>query len=136
MFFSSSKRPFPLSLIWHFIIRCLETSYLSCVCFLPSWWTWISAVTVQSLSHVGLTHGLQHARLPYPLLSPRVCSNLCSLSRWCYLTISSSVAPFSSWPQSFPASGFFPMSLLFASSGQSIGASASSFQWIFRVDFL
>ena len=49
-------------------------------------------------------HGLQHTRLPYPSLSPRVCSNSCPLSQWCHSTISSSVAPFSSCPQSFPAS--------------------------------
>ena len=68
--------------------------------------------------------GLQHVRLPCPLTSPGVCSNSCPLNRWCHLTISSSVAHFSSCPQSFPASGFFPMSQLFASGGQSIGASA------------
>ena len=69
--------------------------------------------------------GLQHARLPCPSLSPGVCSNSCQLSRWCHPTISSSVVPFSSCPQSFPASGSFSMSWLFASGGQSIGASAS-----------
>ena len=69
-------------------------------------------------------HWLQHARLPCPSLSPEVCSNSCPLSQWCYLTISSSVTPISSCPQSFPASGSFPRSRLFASSGQSIGASA------------
>ena len=56
----------------------------------------------------------------------RVCSNSCPLSQWSYLTISSSVAPFSSYPQSFPASGSFPMSKLFRSGCQSIGASASA----------
>ena len=60
-------------------------------------------------------HGLQHTRLPCPSLSPRVCSNSCPDS--CHPTISSSVVPFSSCPQSFPASGSFPMSRL---SGQSI----------------
>ena len=69
--------------------------------------------------------GLQHTRLPCPSLSPRVCSNSCSLSWWCHQTISSSVFPFSSYPQSFPASGSFPMSQLFASGSQSVGASAS-----------
>ena len=69
-------------------------------------------------------HGLQHARLPCPSLSPGVCSNSCPLSQWCYLSISSSAAPFSFCLQSFPASGSFPMSWLFASGGQSIGASA------------
>ena len=68
---------------------------------------------------------LQHARLPCPLLSPWVCSNSCSLSWWYYSIISSSVAPFSSCPRSFPASWCFQMSWLFASGGQSIGASAS-----------
>ena len=58
-------------------------------------------------------HGLQHSRLPCPSPSPRVCSNSCPLSWWCHPTISSSVAPFSSCLQSFPASGFFPMSRLF-----------------------
>ena len=71
-------------------------------------------------------HGLQHARLSCPSLSPWVCSNSPPLSWWCYLTISSSVALFSFCLRSFPASGSFPMSQLFASSGQSIGASASA----------
>ena len=66
----------------------------------------------------------QHARLLCPPLSPRVCSNSCLLSQWYYLTISSSVTPFWFWLQSFPASGSFSMSQLFASGGQSIGASA------------
>ena len=70
-------------------------------------------------------HGLQHARLPCPSLSPRVFSNSCSLSQWWHPNISSSVAPFSC-PQSFPASGSFPVSQLFAYGGQSIGASASA----------
>ena len=73
------------------------------------------------------THGLQHTRLPCPSLSPRVCSNSCSLTRWCHLIISPSVTPFSSCPQSFPASGSFPRSWLFASDGQSVGASGSVF---------
>ena len=60
-----------------------------------------------------------------PLPSPRACSNSCPLSRWCHPTIWSSVVPFSSCPQSFPASRSFPMSQLFTSGGQSIGASAS-----------
>ena len=69
-------------------------------------------------------HELQHTSLPCPSLSPGVCSNLCPLSWWCHSTISSSVVPFSSCLQSFPASGSFPMSQLFASGGQNIGASA------------
>ena len=69
-------------------------------------------------------HGLQHAELFCPLPTPRVYSNSCTLSRWCHPTISSSVDPFSSQLQSFPASGSFPMSLFFASGGQTIGVSA------------
>ena len=71
------------------------------------------------------SHGLQHARLPCPSPSPGVCSNSRPLSRWCHPTISSSLIPLSSCLQSFPASRAFPMSQLFASGGQSIGASAS-----------
>ena len=67
-------------------------------------------------------HGLQHARLPYPSLSPGACLNSCPLSRWWHPTVSSSVVPFSC-PQSLPASGSFIMSQLFPSSGQSIGDS-------------
>ena len=70
-------------------------------------------------------HGLQHARLPLPSPSPCVCSNSCPLSRWCHPTISSSV-PFSTCLQSFPASGSFPISQLFASGGQTVLCSNSS----------
>ena len=69
-------------------------------------------------------HELQHARLPYPSLSPWVCSSSCPLSQWCHPTVLSSVAPFSSCPQSFPAPGSFPMTWLFTAGGPSIGASA------------
>ena len=87
----------------------------------------LSFVVVQLLSHVRLwPHQLQHVRLPYPSRPPGVCSNSCPLSRWCHPTISSSVTPFSSCPQSFPASGAFLLSQLFTSGGQSIGASASA----------
>ena len=65
-------------------------------------------------------------RLPCPSLSPGVCLNSYPRSQWCHLTISSSVTRFSSCPQSFPESGSFPMNLLFASSGQSIGVSTSA----------
>ena len=71
-------------------------------------------------------HGLQHARLPCPSPTPEACSYSCLSSHWCHPTISSSVVPFSSCLQSFPASGFFPMSQFFASGGQSIGVSASA----------
>jgi len=71
-------------------------------------------------------HGLQHARLPCLSPTPRAYSNSRPSNQWCHLTISSSVVPFSSCLQSFPASGSFPMSQLFISGGQSIGASASA----------
>ena len=71
-------------------------------------------------------NGLQHARLPCSSPAPRVYSNSCPLSQWCHLTISSSVIPFSSRPQSFPASGSFPMNQLFSSGGQNIEASDSA----------
>ena len=67
-------------------------------------------------------HGLQHTRLPCPSPTPRAYSNSCPLSRWCHPTISSSVIPFSSCLQPFPASGSFPMSQFFLSGGQSIGS--------------
>ena len=71
-------------------------------------------------------HELQHARPPCPSPTPGVHPNPCPLSWWCHPTISSSVVPFFSCPQSSPASGPFPMSELFASGGQSIGVSAST----------
>ena len=71
-------------------------------------------------------HGLQHARPPYPSLTPGVYSNSRPSSRWCHPTISSSVVPFSSCPQPLPASESFPMSQSFAWCGQSIGVSASA----------
>ena len=71
-------------------------------------------------------HQLHHARPPCPSPTPGVYSNSCPSSRWCHPTISSSVVPFSSCFQSFPASGAFPMSQFFTSSSQSIGVSASA----------
>ena len=71
------------------------------------------------------SHGLQHARLPCPSPTPRACSNSCPLSQWCHPTISFSVVPFSCL-QSFPASRSSPVSWLFTSGGQSIGASAQA----------
>ena len=69
-------------------------------------------------------HGLQHARPLCPSPSPRVCPSSCTLHLWYHSIVSSSLALFSSCPQSLPASGSFPMSQLFESGGQSIGASA------------
>ena len=71
-------------------------------------------------------HGLQHARPPCLSSTSRACSNSCPLSQWCHPTTSSSITPFSSSLQSFPASGSFPVSWFFASGGQSIGASTSA----------
>ena len=71
-------------------------------------------------------HGLPHTRLLCPSLSPVVCSNSCPLSRWCYLTISSSAASFSFGLQSFPTSGSYPVSQFLASGGQSIRVSATA----------
>ena len=87
-------------------------------------------------------NGPQHARSPCPSPTPGVYSNSSPLSQWCHPTISSSIAPFSSCPQSFPASGFFSVSQLFTSGGQNIGVSASSVlpmntqDWSFRMDWL
>ena len=71
-------------------------------------------------------HGLQYTRLTCPSPIPRACSNSCPWSPWCHPTISSSVVPFSSLLQSFPAAGSIPMNQFFASGGQSNGASASA----------
>ena len=71
-------------------------------------------------------HELQHSRLPCPSLSPWVCSKWCELRQWCHPSMLFSVSPFSSCPQSFPASESFPMSQLFTSYGQSIATLASS----------
>ena len=71
-------------------------------------------------------HELKHARLPCPLPTPGAYSNSCLLSQWCHSTTSSSVTPFASCLLSFAASGAFPVSQLFTSGGQSIGASAST----------
>ena len=76
------------------------------------------------LSYSLQPHELQHSRAPCPLSAPRVHPNSCASSRWCHPAISSSVVPFSSCPQSLPASRSFPMSQLFTWGGQSIGVSA------------
>ena len=84
--------------------------------------------SVQSLSCVQPfeTPWIEHTRFPCPSPTPRACSNLCPSGLWCHPTISSSVIPFSSCLQSFPAWGSFSMSQFFASGGQSVGASASA----------
>ena len=90
------------------------------------------------VSNSSWPHELQHARPPCPSPTPRVHSDSCPSSQWCHPAISSSVVPFSSWPQSLPASESFPMSQLFAWGGQSTGVSAltsflpkKSKSWIF-----
>ena len=98
--------------------------------------SWIQYLNFEDIISVQFSHSVmsdslwphepQHARPPRPSPTPRACQNSCPLSWWCHPTISSSVIPFSSCPQSFPASGSFQMSQLFASGGQSIGVLASA----------
>ena len=98
--------------------------YLSiCLCHL-----WFHSVqfSCSVMSDSLRPHESQHARPPCPSPTSGVYSNSCPLSQWCHPTISSSVGPFSSCPQSLPASGSFPMSQLFTWGGQSIGVSASA----------
>ena len=98
--------------------------------FFPSISSWVSIWSAEILcDHLfawASKTQLQHTSLPCPSLTPRVHPNSCPLSQWCHPTISCSVIPFSSCPQSFPSSGSFHMSQLFTSGGQSIGASAST----------
>ena len=91
-------------MFWCLLLSCCCSVTKSCPTLQPQW--------------------LQHNRFPCPSQSPRVYSNSCPLSQWCHPTILSSVAPFSSCPQFCPATWFFPMSPLFTSGGQNIGASA------------
>ena len=108
----------------------------------PSFWlpcdklslAWTKHLTLVNLSFSSVAqscltlrpHEPQHTRPPCPSPTPGVYSNSCPSSRWCHPAISSSVVPFSSCPQSLPASGTFPMSQLFALGGQSIGVLASA----------
>ena len=106
------------------------TFCLVLVCFHFWLWNWggrFCQPVVQSLVSNSLwPHGLQHPKLPCPSLSLGAWWNLCPLRWWCHPTMLSSVTPFSTCPQSFPASGSFQMSHLFASGGQSVGASSAS----------
>ena len=106
--------PFP-QLWWKLFVKSVHSFHLFSLFFIRS-------VVSDSLQ----PHGLQHARLPCPSPFPRACSNSCPSNWWCHPTISSSVIPFSSCLQSFPASGSFPVSPLSASGSQSIRASASA----------
>ena len=125
---SVTMLPFPLNTLssssmfrkWDVSLRRLQHDFFKCQvrhCYCCS-----VAQSCQTLQ----PHGLQHSRLPCPSLSPRVCSNSCPLSQWCYLTISSSATLFSFCLQSFPASESFPMNQFFTSGGQSVGATASA----------
>ena len=101
------------------------------VIFEPKKMKCVTASTSVQFSHSAVSDSLwplepQHARPPCPLPTPGVHPNSCPLSRWCHPTISSSVVPFSSCPQSLPALGSFQMSQFFASGAQSIGVSAST----------
>ena len=87
------------------LCMCVYKPMCVCVCVCVYIVLFSHSVMSESLQ----PHGWQHARLPCPSPSPSICSNSCSLSQWCHPTISSSVAPFSSCPQSSPASGSFPM---------------------------
>ena len=111
---------FPL--VWSSsIFHSLHSTFLQSI-FSPLLLSFI--IVVQSLSYVQLSVTPQTAAHQAPLSSSRVCSNLCPLSLWCYRTISSSAAPFTFFLQSYPASGYFPMSQLFTLSEKITGASA------------
>ena len=105
-------------LSWTFPLLCSRA-----VVLLPSLFSQLSRSVVSNSSR---PHGLQHARPPCPSPTPGVYSNSSPLNQWCHPIISFSAVPFSSCPQSFPASGSFPMSQLFTSGGQSIGVSVST----------
>ena len=111
-------------------------SRVPCACWLFIY----SSVSVQFnhsvVSNSLRPHGLQHARLPCPSPTLRACSNSCPSSQWCHPTISSSVIPFSSCLQSFPASGSFPRSWFFASGGQTIGVSVLEYSSIYTIFIL
>ena len=102
-----------------------------CSLFLSIYYLYYVTCSIQfsSVAQSCLTlrpHKPQHTRPPCLSSTPRVYTNSCPLNWWCHPAISSSVIPFSSYPQSFPASGSFQMSQLFASGGQSVGVSAST----------
>ena len=122
------------TLVWEMVVFRTE-DVLICKVFLPSTslsWSFLfhqSLLLLFSCSVVSnflQSHGLQHTRLHCPSPSPRARSNSGSLSQWSHPAILFSIVPFSSCLQSFPASGSFLMSRLFASSSQSFGASASA----------
>ena len=120
-------------------IWCLYLNLLDCMLLLFSLFSSSNSVTNQSLDLLfsrsvvsDFLHpcGLKHARFPCPSPSLRTCLNSCPLSQWCHPTILSSVIPLFSCLQSFPATGSFPVSWLFASGSQSIGASVVNWRII------
>ena len=128
------------ALFWHWFLQALWAVSASpdFEAIVSLTWDCCSSVTQLVVSDSLLPRGLQHARFPCSSLSLRACSNSCPLSQWCHPTISSSVVPFSSCLQSFPASGSFPMSRLFRSGGQSINCyvhsnKLSSSVWDYQV---
>ena len=110
----------------HFQVHSKDGKYLLAVKTVTPNVYFLFVVQLLSCVRLFLTPWAAACQAPCPLLSPRACSNSCPLSQWCHPTILSSVTSFSSCPQSFPASGSFPVSWLFASGGQNIGASASA----------
>ena len=132
--FRRSRYPFSLSFVSH-LLKCKSLNYpllpisiiqaeeaLNCI---PGWHSSVQfsrSVVSDSLR----PHEPQNARPPCPSPTPGIYPNPCPSSRWCHPTISSSVVPYSSCPQSFPASGSFQMSQLFTLGGQNIGVSAST----------
>ena len=112
------------------VSMCMERGFVSLSCKDTSPIGLMPHPSVQfsnsAVSDSSQLHGLQHARLPCPSPTPRAYSNSCPLSWWCHPAKSSSVVPFSSRLQSFPASGYFQMSQFFVSGGQTIGVSASA----------
>ena len=119
-----------LSLWGHFLLSHFSSWYKHTLEIL---WVWIWTTTVKSVqfSHLVIYdflwhHGQQNIRLPCPSSTPGACSNSCPLSQWYHPTISSTIIPFSSHVQSFPASGSFQISSFLVSGGQSNGVSASA----------
>ena len=108
-----------------FSFSSLLICYLLHVLLFPTDSFWISQFSCSLVSDSLQPHGLQRARPPCLSPTPKACSNSCPSCCWCHPTISSSVIPFFSCLQSFPASGSFPVSQFFTSGGQSIGLSAS-----------
>ena len=107
-------------------MHCIQNPLYSPYNLICILYNWVVVFSHSVVSDSLWPHRLQHARLPCPLPSPGVCSISCPLSWWCHSVISSSVVPFSSRLQSFPASGSFQMSQFFLSGAQSIGISASA----------